>query len=166
MSTSKADTIIEKARLRFEELREIIANAEAVKGEYYQLDGFLRQAYQLFPDAFPEPPVLIGSVTPSTPAPQAFATPIGGTIQSKAPGAPATKDAAASVLRMYGRLHIREVLKRMRDVGWIGNTDDKKAKKTLFNTMASRKNYFVNVGNNYWELREAGKRNEEKKADR
>jgi hypothetical protein len=40
----------------------------------------------------------------------------------------------------------------MRDEGWIGNQNDRMAAKGLFNTMASHKKVFRNVGNNQWEL--------------
>jgi hypothetical protein len=159
MPLANGDPIVERARLRFQELRDIMARAEAVKAEYYQLDGFLRQAYQLFPDAFPEPPVLIGG-EPQPASVGLAGTPnaasdgeIGKTMNSpRRPELLKTKDFAAWVLKVYGRQHIRDVLKRMRDEGWIGNPNYKRAAKTLFNTMSSHKNVFRNVGNNQWEL--------------
>jgi hypothetical protein len=159
MPTAKVDPIIARAKLRFEKVRDIMARAEAVKAEYYQLDAFLRQAYQLFPDAFPEPPALIGSGPQTAAANMTFTIEgalgqpeIGRVNQPRQPGLLKTKDFAAWVLKVYGRQHIRDVLKRMRDEGWIGNPSDKRAAKTLFNTMASHKNVFRNVGNNLWEL--------------
>ena len=55
-------------------------------------------------------------------------------------------------MRVYGRLHVREVVKRMRGEGWVGNPDDRIAAKSIFNVMSSHKDLFRNVGDNFWEL--------------
>jgi hypothetical protein len=148
---------IERAKKRYKEVEDIMARADEVRDEYLQLRSFLMQAYQLFPDAFDEPPVPVSGVRPTATAtspPATPTTPAGpvGWKPPKPPGKLRTSDFAAWVLTVHGRLHIREILKRMLEEGWSGNPDGKKAEKTLFNTMASHKNRFRNVGNNFWEL--------------
>jgi hypothetical protein len=142
---------IETALSRFKELRKIISDADAIRPEYYQLNTFLLQAYQLYPGAFDEPPELIGG-TPKPPVPVPDSTQDGRELTNKPTSGLKTSDFAAWVLKVYGRMHIRELLKRMLAEGWNANPDVTKAEKTLFNTLAGHKQRFRNVGRNTWEL--------------
>jgi hypothetical protein len=63
-----------------------------------------------------------------------------------------TSDFAEWVLKVHGPLHIREIMRHMREEGWQGNRDENKAEITLFNVMASHKDRFENLGKNLWGL--------------
>jgi hypothetical protein len=136
---------IAKAIRRFREVQEIMAKAASVRQEYYTLDAFLTQAHTLFPEAFDEWP--IPDITLIQPPPADL------THKPQKPfGKLRTSDYAEWVLKVHGQLHIRDLVKRMREEGWTGNKDDAKAEKTLFNIMADKEDRFQNFGKNVWGL--------------
>jgi hypothetical protein len=49
-----------------------------------------------------------------------------------------------------------DIVKRLREEAWEGNKDDTKAKKTVFNVMASKPDRFTNYGKNIWGLAKTG----------
>jgi hypothetical protein len=146
---------IEAAKRRFREVQEIMGRAAQVRQEYHDLEAFLRQAHHLFPDAFDEWPLPGLDGVPLVPVNRKMSSSI---APSEAPqkqrvgGKLRTSDIAEWVLKVHGPLHIREIMRRMRDQGWARNRDDIKAEKTLFNVMASHADRFTNKGKNVWGL--------------
>jgi hypothetical protein len=157
---------LESLKRRYVELHNLIEKARSVEQEYSQLKVFLSQAYDFMPESFPEGPL------PGTPqfnvqhqplyttAPtssgginrRAFGTP---TIQGGAPVRVMLSDAAAFVLKRDGAVHLKELLKKVRDEGWTGSGDDSKDEKTLYNSMSAKPHRFENTGKNIWKLAEA-----------
>jgi hypothetical protein len=135
---------IERAIKRFKEVKEIMDKAASVRQEYYDLEAFLNQAHKLFPDVFDEWPLpgMLGPPSAATP-PDASQKPLGH-LQ--------TSDYAEWVMRVHGPLHIREIVKRMREEGWAGNPSDTVAAKTVFNILANKPDRFRNSGKNIWAL--------------
>jgi hypothetical protein len=145
---SKEDSI-ERAKRRFREVQEIMDNAAKVRQEYYDLELFLKQAHQLFPDAFdvwPLPDMASASGNIEVRLADSMAREPAGTLR--------TSDFVEWVLKVHGRLHIMDIVKRMREEGREVNKDDTKAKKTVFNVMASKPDRFTNYGRNIWGLAE------------
>jgi hypothetical protein len=66
---------------------------------------------------------------------------------------PETTIAARDVLRKFGQLHLRELVLKMRQLGWAGSPDQKTAEKTVYVNMHRNKGLFENVGNNIWRIR-------------
>jgi hypothetical protein len=60
---------------------------------------------------------------------------------------------ARDVLRKHGKLHLRALIAKMREVGWAGSSDSSKAEKTVYVNMYRNKGIFENLGKNIWRLR-------------
>lgn len=130
--------IIEKAQQRYAELAEVVENAKRARSEMALLKEFMRQARSLFPEEFPAP------------------TEVKEDQRAQPPDSTySTSSMAEYVLKVYGpRLHINEILAKMRVEKWSGTGDAAKDKKTLYNGMSVKKDRFKNVGRNIWELTE------------
>ena len=152
--------VVRRAITRFQQVQQIMADAAKVRQEYYDLQSFLRQAHNLFPDAFELWPLpgMDGSPPGNIQVQVSDKVQIddGVAVDSKSGGLPTkrgTSDYAEWALKVHGSMHIRDILRRMRDEGWKGNPDDAIAKKTLFNVMNSHKDTFENQGRNVWALK-------------
>lgn len=66
----------------------------------------------------------------------------------------ATADYAALVLSTHGgELHIAEILKNMRDAGWLGSGNDQLDRDRIYSAMHRQKNKFEKVAASKWRLR-------------
>ena len=96
--------IIEKAQQRYAELAEVVENAKRARSEMALLKEFMRQARSLFPEEFPAP------------------TEVKEDQRAQPPDSTySTSSMAEYVLKVYGpRLHINEILAKMRVEKWSG----------------------------------------------
>ncbi len=65
-----------------------------------------------------------------------------------------TADCAALVLSTHGgELHIAQILKNMRDAGWLGSGNDKVDRNRIYAAMHTQKNKFEKVAASKWRLK-------------
>jgi hypothetical protein len=113
-----------------ERLRDIdrrIADGERAKQERAILEEFLKKAEVLFP--LPE---------------------AAGPKFRKSSGKSPLSFYAEKVLRGSGKLHVSDLMDRMRKEGWVSTGDDRKDMKNVVNSLSPKR--FVNLGANVWDL--------------
>jgi len=66
---------------------------------------------------------------------------------------PETSIAARDVLRKSGALHLRDLVSKMQQMGWVGSSDQKRAEKAVYVNMLRNKAVFENTGQNIWRIR-------------
>ena len=62
---------------------------------------------------------------------------------------------AEAVLKRTEKLHLKELVKEMRKVGWLSTGDEKHDMKNAFSCLSSNKK-FKNLGRNVWALAKEG----------
>jgi HB1, ASXL, restriction endonuclease HTH domain len=66
----------------------------------------------------------------------------------------ATADYAALVLSTHGgELHVAQILKNMRDAGWLGSGNDEVDRDRIYSAMHRQKNKFEKVAASKWRLK-------------
>jgi hypothetical protein len=145
---------IERAKERFREVQEVMAEAARVRQEYYDLEAFLTQAHHLFPDAFdvwPLPGMAGTSTTPHLEVRVSEGLELKDAVTMRRTEDWKTPDYAAWVLRVHGSMHTRDLVRTMRSEGWSGNADDRIAEKTVYNVLSNHPDRFRNRGSSVWE---------------
>lgn len=64
-----------------------------------------------------------------------------------------TPEAARAVLQNGGPLHLKEIIKRMRESGWTGSDKPGNAEKAVYVCMLRNPKWFIKVGSNVWTLK-------------
>jgi hypothetical protein len=166
--------IIEKARIRHQQLSAIIAEADKVRQEHTRLESFMRMLDQLTEDLSPATPPIGTDALPLPDGAILHADQNGSakpmllrTDSNVAP--PVTNlsipERAARILQQCGPIHLSELFTEMRRQGWTATGDDIKDRKNLAASLWTRRNQrFRNKGNNVWELMPDKKKGEEMKS--
>src|SRR6266487_6569999 len=122
---------IEEARDEFERLSNVIAQADAVRPRWNDLKSLLDLAEKLGTSNSHSPtPTQSGDVSDQG---------IDPFVSEVKPNR--FTSAAAEVALRSGQLHMRDLLRRMHEGGWVGSGDDKRDKKNVYNTLAQSKRF-------------------------
>ena len=156
------DPFIAKLVKRHSELKAIVDHYFRVIDEFQELELTITKLRRLFPDDFEDvglgtspavsdgqsPVVTVGrppTMTVSPATPQLIRFPSGPKLSMAV--------LAQDILQSELALHANELLRALREKGWIGSGDDKKDIRNIASTLGLKPEIFHNYGQNTWGLK-------------